>query len=405
MSSRLAYAAGSNKHLLTSQPNSSLLSQKFFPVKVRDTSGRKPWKKPFYTKLMQWSAPICSCQKKKSSNIQNPTFMRTILEMIFLFVEICQKKIFPFLLLSFYDDSFCHLPWKKPHQGVQPANGNPRSLLGRQGVVLRAQRQGAGNLGWFIGANGCISFFWSVYVCIYWYIYIYMYGLRSFLNSWTIQTKVCIYIYYICIKNTIYLLCIQFLDQNYIVLSLFWCIHTLCILPRLHTTYLPSSISSVFCLGAEFGLLKEGREVFPLTLGCCFHILRTDIDDVGWLDPWDLTWQWKTPAFEDVSPVENSFQCHVMLVFRGVDVEQKLIFGSFSTCFHHVFKSVQKYGWSSFLIFPIQKKTEIYLPQIPQRRKALRKFLTHYHLPSWIWADKKTSISQGLASIICQSLS
>lgn len=40
-----------------------------------------------------------------------------------------------------------------------------------------------------------------------------------------------------------------------------------------------------FCLGAEFGLLKEGREVFPLTLGCCFHILRTDIDDVGWLDP------------------------------------------------------------------------------------------------------------------------
>ena len=73
----------------------------------------------------------------------------------------------------------------------------------------------------------------------------------------------------------------------------------------------PTFLVRIYCL------LKEGREVFPLTLGCCFHILRTDGCDVGWLDRLRSNMTMENQAFEDVSSVEiygefsNVMSCHV----------------------------------------------------------------------------------------------
>ena len=70
---------------------------------------------------------------------------------------------------------------------------------------------------------------------------------------------VCIKILYIFVVYTVS-------GPKLYVLSLFWCIHTVfCILPRLHTTYLPSSISYLFLefLVRNFACSRKVVRSFP----------------------------------------------------------------------------------------------------------------------------------------------
>lgn len=122
--------------------------------------------------------------------------------------------------------------------------------------------------------------------------------------------------------------------------------------------------------------------------------------DVGLLLPhpqngW--TWRWMVRPLRSKMTMENPsiwrciscwnlwwiFQCHVSFQRSRcwTKVDLLAVFNTFPACF----KSSPNKKKQGFLIFP----------QIPQRRKTLRKFLTHYHWLSWIWAEKKNIYSTG----------